>query len=465
MKKQISVNIALAITLIAMTVTFSVTMVIAMTIFDNTVSSVVEKQALYSRLSELDTYVRDNYYGEINDARLNDRISQGYLNGIGDSYSIYYTEKEYSELLEYEQGVRVGIGVQAIKDADGYFRIMRVYPGSPAEKEGVQRGGKITAVGDVDTRTLSSVRALNPLLRDEPGTTVEFTCLYGSEEITYSIQHTNYSTPTVEYEKVGDYAYFRIHNFGPSTYTDFDYMVSEAAGDGAVGFVFDLRGNPGDNLRAAASCIDMLCPLGVVAKSEDKQGSIKNVATSDEEFIDLPMTVIVNGDTAAAAELFAMSVRDLNGGTIVGTKTMGKGMLQSQPQRLSDGSAVVITVGKLLTGRDESFEGTGITPDIEVAMTLEDEYALYEPLPRSDPQILRAYEVVRGMIIAQGGNAPAVDLSEPAAAVSAVAGGDSSLPESGSLAEGDASAQPDGDGVPEQDAAGDTGGEEETQAG
>lgn len=438
MRRQVSVSVALAITLIAMTLTFSVTMIVSMSIFDNTVSSVVEKQAQYSKLSELDNYVRANYYGEINDATLNDRIAQGYINGVEDKYSIYYSEKEYTEILEYEQGTRVGIGISVVKDADGYFSILRVYSDSPADKAGVTRGGKVIRVDDVDTKTLTNVRAITRLLRGEQGTTVNITCLYGADEKTFEVQRSNYYQPTVEYEKVGDYGYIRIYSFGKNTYTDFDFVISEAIGDGVRGIVFDVRGNTGETYRAAYDVIDRLCPLGVVAKSENKAGVVRNVATSDEEYVDLPMVVLVDANTAAAAEIFAVSIRDLNGGLVAGAKTQGRGMLQSAPQRLSDGSAVVITTAKLLTGRDESFEGVGIAPDIEISGGVEDEFALYDPKPREDTQILRAFEVVRTIITGQGGTAPELVLDEPSASEPALAPAVGEAA-SGAVGEGDAS--------------------------
>lgn len=414
MKRKVPVGIAIAIALLAMTVTFSLTMVISMASFDRTVSSVVEKQALYSKLGEMDKYVRSSYYGDIDDTILNDRLAQGYLSGIQDEYATYYSEKEYSELKEYENGTRVGIGLKVIKDVDGYFSIVRVFDESPAEKAGIRQGGKIIQVDDVESKTVTSERAMQSLLGGEQGTNVEIKCLYGNDEESFSIQRINFTAPTVEYTKVGDYGYVRIYDFGPNSYTDFDFIMSEAVSDGVLGIVFDLRGTAGDNYRSAYDIIDYVCPLGVIAKSRNKSGVVKTQATSDDEAVDLPMAVLVDATTAGYAELFAVSVKELNEGVIVGAKTKGKWMIQSAPQRLSDGSAVVITTDELLTGSDESFNGKGVPPDVEIASALDDPYALYNPQPNSDPHIIRAFEVVRNIIIGKGEEAPELKLEKGA---------------------------------------------------
>lgn len=398
MNRKISVSVALTITLIAITVTFAITWIISSESFNKAVSSVTQRQAQYSKLAEIDNYVRHNFFGEIDDMTLNDRIAQGYLNGIGDRYSTYYSEKEYGELQEYESGERVDIGLEVVRDADGYFRIVRVFDESPAARAGVEAGGRITFVDDVDAKTVQTVRAMQSLLRGMQGTTVKITGLYGAaEERVFEVQRSNYAPPTVEYAQWGDFGYFRIYSFGANTYTDFDYLLNQALLEDLKGLVFDLRANPGGQFQQAYNMINALCPRGTVAKSEAKNGTTKVLATSDDEAVDLPMVVLVNENTAAAAELFAVSIRDLSGGRIAGVTTMGKGSLQSAPQQLTDGSALSITTAMLLTGRDESFDTVGVIPDVEVLMQTDDEGKLYQVNPREDDQARRAMELVRSM--------------------------------------------------------------------
>lgn len=447
MNKRVPVSVALAITIIAMTVTFSITMIVSMSIFDDTVSSVVSKQAMYEKLSELDTYVRGNFFGEIDEVLLTDRLARGYVDGLGDKFSVYYSEKEFTEMQQIESGELVGIGISVLRNPEGTYRIVRVYSGSPAEKAGVTEGDTISLVDGIDVKTFATTRALYSALRGAPGTTLDLTCLRGAdEEVVYSVQRVNYRSPTVEMRMTeGGYAYFRIYSFGTDTYTDFDFLLQQALGQNARGLVFDVRANAGGTFDSAYQMIDRLCPRGIVARSENRSGVTRLLATSDENEIDLPMVVLVNENTAAAAELFAVSIRDLSGGKVIGMTTLGRGTLQSTPNRLSDGSAVSITIARLLTGRDESFDGVGVLPDIEVAPKNADEALLLSPdiSPTSqDEQIIRALEAVRAMARGEGldDGSPPVSGSESGASVPALAPTSTSPSGDASAASGSASA-------------------------
>ncbi len=414
MTKKVTVSVALTITLIAVTVTFAITWLVATDYFNRAVQSVTQKQATYTKLLEVDTYVRNNYFGEVNDTVLNDLVAQGYLRGIEDPYATYYSEKDYTELQEYENGTRVGIGVEVSRNADGLFYIERVYPDSPAEKAGVQAGSRILTVDGADVKSLTSSKAMVSLLRGAQGTTVTLGCISReNQEASYEVQRINYTAPTVEYLKCGDFGYIRISSFEKNTSTELDGAVLQAMADGAQGLVFDLRGNTGGQYQQVYNAIDYLAPRGTVAKSVAKNGTVKVLATSDDEnVVRLPMVAITDKNTAAGAELFAISIRNLCGGSVVGTTTAGKGMLQSATQQLTDGSAISITTAQLLTGQDESFDKTGIVPDVEILVDEDNQTVnLYTPNPGADQQILRALEVVR---TAAGNNQLSIQYQPPA---------------------------------------------------
>ncbi|MDL2219149.1 peptidase [Ruminococcaceae bacterium OttesenSCG-928-O06] len=424
MNKKIPVSIALAITILAMTVTFSITWLLSMSTFDNTVSAVTNLQAQYTKLAEIDRYVRNNFYGSIDDDYLFDRVAAGYMNGLPDRYCTYYSEAEYTELLAIENGELLSSGIEVLREASGAFRIVRVYPDSPAERAGVEALGVITQVNGVDARTYTTVRALHSAMRGTTGTELSLTCLYGvSDEVNYTVRYqASYANPTVEYIKVGDYAFIRIYAFTAKTYAEFDFAVRAAQNDGVLGLLFDVRGNSGGLFRDAYEVIDLLAPLGTVAKSMNKAGVVSVLATSDEAAVDLPMVVLVNESTSAAAELFACSVRDLCGGQLVGQRTAGRGTLQNT-SRLYDGSAVTVTVATLLTGRDESFNGTGLVPDVEVSNDGVPESVVYSPAPLSDPQALRALNDVLRTMVRERGEDPGSPITGQVASIS---GADSS---------------------------------------
>jgi carboxyl-terminal processing protease len=325
-------------------------------------------------------------------------VARGYIDGLRDSGCLYYTAEEYTQLQEIERGTRVGIGIEVIRDSQGFF-IVKVYPSSPAAERGMVMGSYITQVDGVDMRSLTTVRALQARLYGDQGTTVEIVTRTSNEETTYSVQRVRYTAPTIEpLQMIDGFAYIRFNGFASTTASEFDYVVREAVDQGVLGFVFDVRGISGGSYDEAYKVIDLACGQGVIARAEYKNNTTKVLGTSNEDNkITQPMVVVVDGATSGPAELFAASVRELSGGQLVGLKTAGNGMLQSAPQRMSDGSAVVVTVAKMLTGKENiAWHGVGFTPDVEVTGS-GDEVALYNVDPRTDPQVVRATALARSL--------------------------------------------------------------------
>ena len=351
MNKKITVNLAVAIAIIAMTVTFVVTMILSMQLFNRTVSGVREKEIMYNKLSEMDKSARENYYGEIVDDTLYDYIAAGYVTGMGDKDARYYTAKQYLEYLNQQNGVVMGVGADVIKDANGYARIVKVYPNSPAEESGLQKNFYITKVGELDVKTLS-LSQVNSQLLGESGTSVLLTVVNatGEDEHTVEIQRREFDVPSVEGQvpEGTTTAYFWINAFNSKT-------------------------------------VDEL-------KAYFERWQEEGVAVDGE--VELPMVVLVNGNTSYAAELFATSIREFEKGRVVGTRTAGKGTIQCRPVALSDGSAFSYTVGLLLSKNGATFNGTGISPDVEASLSAEEEANFYNFTVDTDPQILRAFEVV-----------------------------------------------------------------------
>ena len=392
MNRKISVGMAVTIVILAMTVTFSITMLIAMRLFDSTVNSVKEKESMYNKVAEVDRYVRSNDYYTIDETTLYDRLTAGYLLGTGDKYARYYTATAYAELMNIQSGKIMGIGVELGMDQTGYAKVTKVYDGSPAQEAGIVVGDYITAIGDTDVKSLSGVDAVQSRLQGEVGTTVSVTWLNSeAASRTADLTHSGYTSTTVDYQMLDTVGYLRIRQFDGTTPSELDYAIRSLTNSGAQSLVFDLRDNGGGVLDDAVSCIDLIAPEGTVAYAEDKNGNRTVIGSSDgETTVDLPMVCLVNGNTASAAELFAASLRTMCGARLVGTATMGKGTIQSSPQRLSDGSAVSITVAKLICGDGSSFDGTGLSVDVERALSTEETTNFYDYTPETDPQIQRA---------------------------------------------------------------------------
>ena len=400
MSKKVSLGVAATVTLIAMAVTFSMTMTVSMNMFNNTVSSVKNKERMYNKLSEVDRYVRANEYFDINDDTLNDTIASGYMLGISDRYARYYSAKAYSERVGLANGRLMGIGVAVVKDpSSGYARIIRVYDNTPATNVGLEVGGFITAIGDTSTRSMSDAAAMTSALLGEEGSTVNIKYLTPlREEQSFEIIHANYTTPSISTVRLMDngVGYLRIDSFTSGTAVEFRNAVNSLTNQGATSLIFDLRDNSGENLNAALVATDYCVPSGLIAQSQDKGGNVTDLRISDENEITLPMVCLVNGSTASGAELFANALRKMAGATIVGSTTAGKGVLLSDPQSLSDGSAVVITVGILLDNEGKNWNGTGLTPDVDASLTNDEQSSYYDFTVDNDPQIAKAINAISG---------------------------------------------------------------------
>lgn len=394
MSKKISLGVAATIAIIAMAVTFSLTMVVSMKMFNTTVSSVKNKERQYNKLSEIDRFVRAGEYFTIDEDTLNDRLAAGYMNGINDKYAVYYTAKEYSEKQSVEKGTLTGIGVAVVNDtSSGYARIIRLYDNSPAAEAGMQVGGFITAINDESTRNITSTARLTSKLLGEEGTTTTITYLTPDrQEQQLNLVHSNYKTPSIyTSQMVADTCgYIRIDAFTSGTASEFKAAVDELLQQGANSLVFDLRDNTGENLNAALVAADYCVPSGEIAKQQDRDGNVTVLRMSDETEINVPIVCLVNGSTAGSAELFANALRKMAGATLVGTKTAGKGVVLSDAQSFSDGSAAYITVGLLLDNEDQTWNEEGLRPDIDAALSVDEQNAYYDYTLDTDPQISKA---------------------------------------------------------------------------
>ncbi|MFR6369485.1 MAG: S41 family peptidase [Gemmiger formicilis] len=394
MSKKISLGVAATIAIIAMAVTFSLTMVVSMKMFNTTVSSVKNKERQYNKLSEIDRFVRAGEYFTIDEDTLNDRLAAGYMNGINDKYAVYYTAKEYSEKQSVEKGTLTGIGVAVVNDtSSGYARIIRLYDNSPAAEAGMQVGGFITAINDESTRNITSTARLTSKLLGEEGTTTTITYLTPDrQEQQLNLVHSNYKTPSIyTRQMVADTCgYIRIDAFTSGTASEFKAAVDELLQQGANSLVFDLRDNTGENLNAALVAADYCVPSGEIAKQQDRDGNVTVLRMSDETEINVPIVCLVNGSTAGSAELFANALRKMAGATLVGTKTAGKGVVMSDAQSFSDGSAAYITVGLLLDNEDQTWNEEGLRPDIDAALSVDEQNAYYDYTLDTDPQISKA---------------------------------------------------------------------------
>lgn len=336
-----------------------------------TISEYSDAQILESvnstKIDTLEELIDTYYLDEIDKDALAEGVYAGIVDGLGDPYSVYYTAEEYEELLEESSGEYCGIGVTVIQDTStGIITVLEVSEGSPAEEAGIAEDDVITAVGgnDASGEELADVVAQ---IKGDEGTTVTITVLRDGEYIDFEVERRVIEVVSVEGQMLDDdVGYIAISQFEENTYDQFVRAYEELLAEGMEAVIFDLRDNPGGLYSSVCDVLDYILPEGTLVYTEDKYGVIET-QSSAASCIDIPMAVLINENSASAAEIFAGAVQDFEAGAIVGTTSYGKGIVQSIFP-LSDGSAVKLTVSYYFTPDGNCIHGIGIEPDVEVEL-------------------------------------------------------------------------------------------------
>lgn len=331
------------------------------------------------------------YSDEISDEELQDALIKGYVAGLKEPYSIYYSKEEANALFETTSGTFGGIGVAIQQDrTTGLITFTRVYENAPGEKGGFKAGDVVYKVNgeDVSGQDLDTVVSK---IRGEVGTQVELTVLRGDtrEEYTAKVTRALIENDTVSYEmKEGKIGYILITGFEEVTYKQFNAALDALNSQGMVGLVIDLRNNPGGNLSTVCQMVDLILGKGNVVSIKDKHGNTQSYTSDEATKLHVPMVVLTNGYSASASEIFAGAVQDYKIGTIVGTTTYGKGIVQNV-YRLYDGTALKITSAEYFTAKGRNIHGIGIIPDVEI------EYKSDAENPNADNQLEKALEILK----------------------------------------------------------------------
>ena len=393
MNRKISLGAAVAFVLIAAAVAVCVTMYLSRDTFNRKISNVEQQEQMYQKIQKIDEVVSDNSLYNVDSETLLNAIGQGVVSGIGDPYAVYYSSSQYQKLLDQQSGDAVGIGVVLQEDSSGdYAAIVQVYSDSPAESAGLRQGDLILEVDGTSTRDLELAQVSDALI-GEKGTTVNLTYRRNGSDATVEITRRQYSQSSVTSQVLdGEIGYLRITSFESNTPSLLNDALNDLQAQEVRGLVFDLRDNAGGDTNSCMECLDQLLPEGVLGYSRTSDGKRQILATSDSSEVDLPMAVLVNGNTASMAELFAVAVRDYEKGDLVGNTTYGKGVLQTL-YTLDDGSAVQLTTAYFDPPASENFDGVGLTPDYEVDLG-RDQLATIGSLD-GDDQLEKAVSVLR----------------------------------------------------------------------
>ncbi len=350
--------------------------------------------AYSNKLETIIAYINQFYYKDISADKLADGVYAGLVESLDDPYSQYYNAEEYKELMETLSGNYCGIGALLQKDKDtGEVSITKVYPDTPAEKSGLKEDDIIVSA-DGAMGIDEELEAFVQHIRGEKDTQVELVIRRGEEELTIKCTREEIATPTVEHKMLDDQiGYIAVSQFAESTYDDFVAAYEDLEKQGMKSVIFDMRDNGGGLLDSVVDILDYLLPKGVVVYTKDKNGAREDFESEDSTQKNIPAVVLVNGNTASAAEIFTGAVRDFKYGKIIGTLTFGKGIVQSTIP-LGDGSAVKLTTQTYYTPSGECIHGKGIKPDIELEYeSLGEEGEEYSQ--ENDNQLQKAIEVLK----------------------------------------------------------------------
>ena len=342
--------------------------------------------AFEAKITEINKYIDPMFIFPIDREKMLNEAIKGYMNGLGDIYSSYYTPEEYKETLDDSDGNYVGIGVVVQQDANtNAVKVMNVYPDSPAEAGGMQNEDIIIKVEGEDISAWS-LNEVVKAIRGEEGTPVNITVYRSGEEVEISMIRKGLTKITVESEMLEDHVgYIRLTEFDAVSIDQMRKAVSELKAQGMERMVLDLRDNPGGLLTTVVTLADDFLPKANIFYFKDKAGNRTDYNSEASLIYDGPMTVLINGNSASASEVLSGTLKDNGRAVLVGEKSFGKGIVQSF-YPLSDGSGIKITTSHYFTPLGTDIHGVGITPDIEIKDDRNTE---------EDEQLVRAVEEVK----------------------------------------------------------------------
>jgi carboxyl-terminal processing protease len=388
MNKKISVGVCISLIAIACTVAFVVTWTVSFNMYNDMIP-VAHRDEINSKLQEIDAFLRNNFLGEIDDENIAFGIFSGYISGVGDKNTVYMTANEFVNHLNRESGQIVTTGIKAEPEESGYIIVAEVYPGSSAESFGVMRGDIITAVEGFNVLEIGAQTAAR-LLEGEENTRAVLTLQRHGQENDYSLIRQALEIVSVEHSIADDVGFVRITAFNELTALQFDAVLQEFAENEIRGLVIDMRGNSGGSYAPVPEMLSRLMTgAGEIAFTEHRGGIRRDfIATDDSEpVIESPIVIITDSFTSGAGELMAAVLKSHAGAQIVGGVTAGNSYLQ-QTQGLKDGSAVRVTVARIVLSCGLNYADIGLIPD----------YVIDNIDDTTDLQMAKAFEIIQTII-------------------------------------------------------------------
>ncbi|HIS85784.1 MAG TPA: S41 family peptidase [Candidatus Faecivicinus avistercoris] len=354
----------------------------------------------YRRLDEVRATLMNEYYQPLDEDELVLGAIRGMMSAVGDPYTFYYTADEMTAANEEFGGVYHGVGMLVQLTDDGAIEVARVYEDSPAEAAGVRMGDRIVAVDGVEVSG-ESAQTLNEAIdriQGEDGTTVVLSVQRDGEILDLEVMRAEVSISYVEYQIInGDIGYINISQFSGNDVEGFQEAMSALQAAEVSGVIIDIRNNPGGLLTDVVEIADALLPEGLIAYVEDGHGN-RTEYTSDADYWDVPLVVMVNGMSASASELLSAAIQDYDRGTIVGTTTYGKGIVQTLITFAEDGAGMQLTTASYYSPSGRSIHENGVEPDVTVELSEDCDLTVPSPNLENDNQLAAALEALQARI-------------------------------------------------------------------
>ncbi len=348
----------------------------------------MKKLKEFQLLAEAENIIAKHFYYDASDSeKLIDSAVGGYVSALEDPYSRYQSIKQTEERNESHSGLKTGVGITVLNREDGYMEVVEVNSKTPAEKAGMQAGDIIKKLDGSNVKDMGYEEAVNYIKTGEVDSVVKITVERDGNIIDFDIKREKIDIITATSEMIDNIGVIKISQFNDKTPEQVKNCFDDCKEKGAKGIIFDVRNNGGGLVTAVEECLDPLLPEGKIAVAIYKDGKEETIVSSDAEETDMPMTVLMNGNSASGAELFAASLRDFKGAELVGETSFGKGIMQDTFS-LSNGSTVVLTVAEYKTTKSDCYHGVGLIPDYEV----------FPAEGVEDAQLDKALEVIKSKI-------------------------------------------------------------------
>ncbi len=352
---------------------------------------------IMKKIEVLEDYIDAYYLEDVEKNVYADGIYKGLVKSLGDTYAEYYTKEEYTELMESTSGKYCGIGAQVMQDREtGIISIVMPFEGSPAAEAGLQPGDIIYKVAGEEV-TGGDLTAVVAKMKGEEGSTLDMQIFRNNEYKDITVERREIEVPTVSYEMLEDkIGYIAISTFDEVTAEQFREALDDLENQGQKGLVIDLRNNGGGRLDVCVDMLDRMLPEGTIVSTRTKAGTGETYSSTDEEAFNKPLVILINGNSASASEVFVGAIRDYGLGKLVGTKSFGKGIVQSIFE-LQDGTAIKFTTSEYFSPNGNNIHGTGFEPDVEI--DLDEGLKKLISIPRDkDNQLQKALEVLKEQI-------------------------------------------------------------------